>query len=52
MGELHLNKQVYDTFQRITQKDQKIDAKEAGELQTAMAADGKIDSAEDRKSVV
>jgi len=46
MGELHLNKQVYDTFQRITQKDQKIDAKEAKELQAAMAADGKIDSAE------
>lgn len=46
MGELHVNKQVFDTFQRITHNDQKIDAQEAKELQAAMAADGKIDSAE------
>ncbi|MGE3725087.1 MAG: hypothetical protein AB7I41_06025 [Candidatus Sericytochromatia bacterium] len=46
MGELHLNKQVFDTLKRSTQKDQRIDAKEAKELQAAILADGQIDGAE------
>lgn len=45
MSELHLNAQVYDTFQRLN-ADHKLTAPEARELRQAIEADGRIENAE------